>query len=125
MQMKQTKPSNGKHQGSEHKQRAAINSNAQKQKAVKDKKLDKRKLLNSVLVCFLSFVAICGIVVFFVIAGIMSGAKSLSDLDFIAQDSSPILASNGETLLEVGMENRQSITYDQLSQSTVDAFLAI
>lgn len=125
MQMKQTKPSNGKHQGSEHKQRAAINSNAQKQKAKKDKKLDKRKLLNSVLVCFLSFVAICGIVVFFVIAGIMSGAKSLSDLDFIAQDSSPILASNGETLLEVGMENRQSITYDQLSQSTVDAFLAI
>ncbi len=94
-------------------------------KAVKNTKMDKRKILNSVLVCFLSLTAICGVIVFFVIANIMSGAKSLSDLNFIAQDSSPILASNGETLLEVGMENRQSITYDDLSQSTIDAFLAI
>lgn len=94
-------------------------------KAVRDIKMDKRKILNSVLVCFLSLVAICGVIVFFVIANIMSGAKSLKELNFIAQDSSPILASNGETLLEVGMENRQSVTYDDLSQSTVDAFLAI
>lgn len=94
-------------------------------KAVKETKMDKRKILNSIMVCFLSLVVIGGVCVFFIIANIMKDAKSLSADKFQSQDSTPILSSDGEVLVEVGMENRQSITYDQLPQVTIDAFLAI
>ncbi len=94
-------------------------------KAKKEIKMDKRKIMNSIMVCFLSLVAIGGVCVFFIIASVMKDAKSLSADKFQSQDSTPILSSDGEVLVEVGMENRQSITYDQLPQVTIDAFLAI
>lgn len=94
-------------------------------KAKKETKMDKRKIMNSIMVCFLSLVVIGGVCVFFIIANCMKDAHSLSADKFRSQDSTPILANDGEVLVEVGMENRQSITYDQLPQVTIDAFLAI
>lgn len=93
--------------------------------AKRHEKLSKKKILNSILIVFLSIVFIGGVCVFFMIASIMKDAPSLTSSAFNSQDSSPVLASNGEQLLEVGAENRQSITYDQLPQTTIDAFLAI
>ncbi len=94
-------------------------------KAKKETKMDKRKIMNSIMVCFLSLVVIGGVCVFFIIASVMKDAKSLSVDKFRSQDSTPILSNDGEVLVEVGLENRQSITYDQLPQVTIDAFLAI
>lgn len=96
-----------------------------KETAKKEKKMSKRKILNSILVCILSLIIISGVCVFVMIANIMKDAKSLASYKFQSQDSTPILASNGDVLVEVGLENRQSITYDQVPQTTIDAFLAI
>lgn len=96
-----------------------------KEVAKKDKKMNKRKILNSILVCILSLIIISGVCVFVMIANIMKDAKSLASYKFQSQDSTPILSSEGDVLVEVGLENRQSITYDQVPQTTIDAFLAI
>lgn len=96
-----------------------------KETAKKEKKLNKRKILNSILVCILSLIVISGVCVFVMIANIMKDAKSLTAYKFQSQDSTPILSSEGDVLVEVGLENRQSISYDQVPQTTIDAFLAI
>lgn len=98
-------------------------SNVAKQNAKKEKRMDKRKILNSIAVVILSLICMGGVCVFFIIADVMKDAPSSLTLE--SADSSPVLASNGDILLEVGAENRQSITYDQLPQTVIDAFLAI
>lgn len=104
---------------------APMKSKQPKETAKKDKKMTKRKILNSILVCILSLIIISGVCIFVMIANIMKDAKSLTSYKFQSQDSTPILSSEGDVLVEVGMENRQSIAYDQIPQTTIDAFLAI
>ncbi len=96
-----------------------------KETAKRETKMNKRKILNSILVCILSLIIISGVCIFVMIANIMKDAKSLASYKFQSQDSTPILSSEGDILVEVGLENRQSITYDQVPQTTIDAFLAI
>ncbi|MCI9524541.1 MAG: penicillin-binding protein [Erysipelotrichaceae bacterium] len=91
----------------------------------KNTKMSRKKILNSLLIVFLSLVFIGGVCVFFVLVNIMREAPNLSKNMFNSQDSSKILASNNETLTEVGMEARESITYEQLPQTVIDAFLSI
>lgn len=123
--MKQSKKPNATPQGKPAKKKLKLKAAPKTENAKREKKMSKKKIINSIMIVFLSMVFIGGVCVFFMIANIMKDAPSLTASAFNSQDSSSVLASNGESLFEVGAENRQSITYDQLPQTTIDAFLAI
>lgn len=92
--------------------------------ATKDKKMGKRKLLNSILIVFLSLVCIGGVCVFFMLVNIMKDAPDLDEAYHPSQ-STPILYKDGTAMTTVGAENRENISYDQLPQTVIDAFLSI
>lgn len=92
--------------------------------ATKDKKMTRKKVLNSVLIVFLSFVLISGLCVFFILVNVLKDAPDVTKA-FKSEGNSKILNVNNEIYTEVGAENRENITYDQLPQTVVDAFLSI
>lgn len=57
--------------------------------------------------------------------GVVTQSPALDPKDFVAQDSSKIYDVNGELVADVGVQLRENITYDQLSQITIDAFVAV
>lgn len=97
------------------------NPSAPKQK----QKMDKRKILNSIIIAFLSIVFIGGVCAFFILFNIISKAPDVSKESLNAKEPSHMLASNGEQVAEIGAESRENIEYEQLPQSTIDAFLSI
>ncbi|MDD6467017.1 MAG: transglycosylase domain-containing protein [Erysipelotrichaceae bacterium] len=56
---------------------------------------------------------------------IIQTAPTLNIQDFQSSQSTLIYASNGSIITELGKEKRQNITYEQLPQTVIDAFLAI
>ncbi len=93
----------------------------------KRRKMDKRKILNSIIIVFLSIVLIGGVSVFFILNDILNNenAAKFNQNDLIAANSTRVLDSNGEVIAELGKEQRENITYAQLPQTVIDAFLAI
>lgn len=92
--------------------------------ASKDKKMSKKKVLNSILIVFLSLVLISGLCVFFILVNVLKDAPDVTKA-FKSEGNTKILDKNGDVYTEVGAENRENITYDQLPQTVVDAFLSI
>ena len=93
----------------------------------KRRKIDKRKILNSIIIVFLSTVLIGGVSVFFILNDILNddNAAKFNQTDLIAANSTRIFDSNGEVIAELGKEQRENIDYAQLPQTVIDAFLAI
>lgn len=91
------------------------------------KKSKVRTVIDSILIVFLSFVLIGGVSGFFLLGKIVSSvdAKNLPD-QLINKEPSIFYASDGKTIIgERGGINRENVTYDQIPQSTIDAFLSI
>lgn len=91
------------------------------------KKSKARTVFNSIIIVFLSIVLIGGVSGFFMLGKIVSSvnAKNLSD-QLINKEPSVVYASDGKTIIgELGGVSRENVTYDQLPQSTIDAFLSI
>ena len=99
-----------------------------KQKTVKKKK-PRRSILDRVIIVFLALVLIGGVSVFGVFAKIVSEVET-KDLPskIVSKEPSEIYGvRNGKQVLmnEIGGESREVITYEQIPQVTIDAFLAI
>lgn len=59
------------------------------------------------------------------IAIIISGAPTLNSSDFVASDSSKLFDSEGNIITDVGYQIRENVSYDDMPQVLIDAFVAI
>lgn len=102
-------------------------NNAQKPAKEKaKKKLDKRVIIDRVIITFLALVLIAGATIFFLLFNIISSVDTAGIPDKInATSSSIMLDASGEKVADLGAESRENITYNQIPQTTIDAFLAI
>ena len=55
----------------------------------------------------------------------MNGKPDLVVDDFFSAESSHIYDKNGDLIADVGTTIRENVTYDELSESLVDAFLSV
>lgn len=98
-----------------------------KQKKEKPKSGVGRKIFNAIVILFLVCTLIGSVTGFVILRSIVSkvSADGLAE-KMVSKDSSIFLAADGKTIIgELGGEIRENITYDQVPQSTIDAFLAI
>ncbi len=59
------------------------------------------------------------------IAVVIGGAPTLNSSDFVMSDSSKLFDSNGELITDVGYQIRENVSYDDMPQVLIDAFIAI
>jgi penicillin-binding protein 1A len=59
------------------------------------------------------------------IAIVISGAPTLNSSDFVASDSSKLFDSEGNIITDVGYQIRENVSYDDMPQVLIDAFVAI
>jgi len=59
------------------------------------------------------------------ISSVIAKAPTLDPTDFESQQSTKIYDKDGVLIADIGMELRDIVTYDDLPQTTIDAFLAI
>lgn len=95
-------------------------------KEKKTKKTSKRSVLDRVVIVFLALALIGGVCGISII-GYIVATTDTSDLADRMNNEEPttFYAANGEEFSELGMESRQNITYEQVPQTVIDAFLAI
>lgn len=89
------------------------------------KKKSERKVLNTLVIIFLSFVMIGGIGAFFLLNDMLRDATAPKAEELIASEPTRIYDADNNVIKEVGLEVRENIQYEQLPQSVIDAFLAI
>lgn len=103
--------------------------NKEKNTKVKKKKKTKGKILDRVIIVFLTLALIGGVTIFGILANIVSSVDT-KDLPskIVSKEPSEIYGKrDGKTVSmgEIGGESRENITYEQIPQVTIDAFLAI
>ena len=59
------------------------------------------------------------------IAVVLSGAPTLNSSDFVMSDSSKLFDSEGNLITDVGYQIRENVSYDDMPQVLIDAFVAI
>lgn len=103
--------------------------NKVKNNKVKKKKISKGKILDRVIIVFLTLALIGGVTIFGVFAKIISSVDT-KDLPskIVSKEPSEIFGlreGKPVSMGEIGGESRENITYEQIPQVTIDAFLAI
>lgn len=96
-----------------------------KQKNTEKRPLDKRRLANSIMIVFLSLILIGGVGVFFILNDVLNNSPEYNVKNLDAKEPSRVFSSDESLVGELGAENRENITYEQIPQSVIDAFLAI
>ena len=105
----------------------AIKKNkSEKQNKPKEKrKMTARGVANIIAMTFISLVLICCVTVFFILADIINHRPDMDYADLVGKDSTILVDDAGNEFSSLGEEQRTSITYEQLPQSLIDAFLSI
>ena len=95
--------------------------------AVKKKKRRKLDIWNKLAICILTCFLVGCISVFFVLVNIINDPDGMrfSEDGLTTLSNSRIYDTNGNLVYEFGEEIREDITYDQLPQTVIDAFLSI
>ncbi|MBQ1506455.1 MAG: transglycosylase domain-containing protein [Erysipelotrichales bacterium] len=91
-----------------------------------EKKLRRRIVWNRILIIILLVGILgvaCGSAAIYTI--IKSCSITLDVTDFKSTETTTIFDRNGEEIARVGVENRINITYDQIPQVVIDAFVAV
>ncbi len=78
-------------------------------------------LVSSIIVIGLAGSAVATLI----ITDILEGTPTLNVDDFVNPDSTKIYDSEGEIIADIGMHMRENITYEQMPQALVDAFVAV
>jgi len=95
----------------------------------KKPKIKRHIKLSTVFASIMLFLMISALVVtgtgVVYISGVLAAAPTLDPSDFESAQSTKIYDKDGVLIADIGMEKRDLITYSDLPQSTVDAFLAI
>lgn len=109
------------------KKKIQVKQNTQTAKSTKQKKKRGfRSFMNGIIIIFLSLVLIGSVTAFVLLARIVASTDT-SELVNSTESTIPsqILDKNDKKATEVGGESRELITYEQLPQSVIDAFLSI
>jgi len=89
----------------------------------------KRKSFKQMVAIFVSMMMVLALLVtaagFGYIAHTLRDAPNLNSNDFIKSDSSKIYDNQGLLIADVGYQIRENVTYDQLPQVVIDAFVSI
>ena len=91
----------------------------------KKKKINKKKLLNLILASFISVGFVCiigGLIVLFML---LEDKPLATAEDFKSKQSSQIFDMNGDLMADVGETIRTNITYNDLPNSLIDAFISV
>ena len=90
------------------------------------KKITRRHIVNSICIVFLSTVLIVSLVCFILLQNILGNSNNL-DGTLTANASTRIFDRNGNLVTTLAGEDgvRQNISYEQIPQSVIDAFLSI
>lgn len=92
------------------------------------KKMSKRSIINAICIVFLSICVVGSTIAFVLIQNILSSSEIMGKLDGLySESSSEIYDRNGELITTLAREDgvRENITYDEIPQVVIDAFLAI
>ena len=86
----------------------------------------KKNWFRNLLVVVVSLILVGGVSLFFMLIAVISSldVSNLSD-KLVNRQPSLLYAADGSVFYEWGGENRENVTYEQIPQSTIDAFLAI
>lgn len=80
----------------------------------------------SIIVSAIVIAALAGTAVAtLIVTDILKGTPVLNVDDFISPDSTKIYDRNGELIADIGYHLRENITYEQLPQSLIDAFVSV
>lgn len=60
-----------------------------------------------------------------IISDILKGTPTMNVNDFISPDSTKIYDADGEIIADIGLHLRENVTYEQMPQSLVDAFVSV
>ena len=90
----------------------------------KKKKTSKIEIFKSFMIFCFSFAIFCLILGISFGAYIISTAPKFTEEKLYNKDASILYLSNGEEFAKIGDELREKVTYDQLSQSLIDAIIA-
>jgi len=89
------------------------------------RKINKKALL-TILVIFILITGLIGGTVGLVVMGNMLRTKpDLEITNLLSKESSKIFDKDGNQIADVGLQIRTNVTYEQLPESLVDAFLAV
>ena len=94
-----------------------------KEKTIKDKKKKKKIfkiLLILFLICFIAMVIAGSVFMFYIV----TNAPKFSPEKLYQKEATIIYDANGEEIANIGTENREKVTYDQLPEVLVDAIVA-
>lgn len=88
-----------------------------------------KSILSKIILSIVWGIIIVGIIISTIVVkkglDIIKQAPPLSIADFYSGDSSIIYDSQGNVITELGLYLRENVTYDQLPQSLIDAFVSI
>ena len=84
------------------------------------------RIFRSIVIVFLALVLVGGVSVFFMLSTIVGSVDTDDMADKIVnREPSTFYAADGTKIYEWGGVSRENVTYKQIPQSTIDAFLAI
>ena len=89
------------------------------------RRVNKRNLWIVILVILICFEMIISAVGIAVLGSMLRGKPALVVDDFFSPESSHIYDRNGTLIADVGTQIRENITYNEISESVIDAFLAV
>ena len=90
----------------------------------KKKKISKIEIFKSLMIFCFSFAIFCLILGISFGAYIITTAPKFTEERLYNKDASILYLANGEEFAKIGDELREKVTYDQLSQSLIDAIIA-
>ena len=89
------------------------------------RRINKRNLWTLILIFLICVEMIVGAVGIAVLGRMMKGKPTLIVDDFFSPESSRIYDRNGTLIADVGTQIRENISYNEISESVIDAFLAV
>ncbi len=102
---------------------------AKKPKANKVKRKITPGFIVTILSVFVSAILVIALaasaVATLIISDILKGTPTMNVNDFISPDSTKIYDADGEIIADIGLHLRENITYEQMPQSLVDAFVSV
>lgn len=102
-----------------------VNTSAEHHTSRKKRKINKRNLLVIILVICTALELIVGSAGLIVMSSMLKSKPELDVNDFFSNESSRIFDKDGNQIADVGSTIRDNVSYDELPESLIDAFIAV
>ena len=89
------------------------------------RRVNRRNLWTIILIVMICLEMIAGAAGLFLIGNMLQNKPKLVIDDFFSAESSHIYDRSGTLIADVGTQLRENVTYDEISEAVIDAFLAV